>query len=148
MRPKVRGAPDGHLSSSLAPSEPICRQSMANAAFPWRPLGHLLVERGLIDKALAQQRREGRKLGEILILRTWVTPFGLAAALAAQHGVDLREDGDPPARGGDDAASGDAGGGGWKPLGRLLAEQGSISEVQLKQALAEQHASGARLGDI
>ena len=125
---------------------------MANATFPWRPLGGILVERGLIDetqleKALAAQRREGRTLGEILVERGWVSPFGLATALASQHGLNLRvEDGAAaadavPAAGAEPRA-------GWRPLGRLLVERGLLSEVQLRQALAEQQRSGRRLGDI
>jgi hypothetical protein len=124
---------------------------MANATFPWRPLGGILVERGLIDetqleKALAAQRREGRTLGEILVERGWVSPFGLATALASQHGLTLSVD--------DGAAAGTAAAGTaepraeWKPLGRLLVERGLLSEVQLRQALAEQQRSGCRLGDI
>jgi hypothetical protein len=123
---------------------------MANVGFPWRPLGQLLVERGLIDevqleKALAQQRREGRTLGEILVERGWLTRFGLAAALASQHGVELSHEDDP---GVTSAAAEEDGRGGWKPLGRLLVQRGLISEVQLKQALAEQYGSGRRLGEI
>jgi hypothetical protein len=126
---------------------------VANLAFPWRPLGTLLIERGLIDeaqleKALADQRREGRKLGEILVERGWVTPFGLAAALAGQHGVTLGAEGDASEGGGAGVSVVDAGGEGWRPLGRMLVERGLISDVQLKQALAEQYRSGSRLGEI
>jgi hypothetical protein len=125
---------------------------MANATFPWRPLGAILVERGLIDetqleKALAAQRREGRTLGEILVERGWVSPFGLVTALASQHGLALSVDEGADAA--DAAAAGTAEPrGGWKPLGRLLIERGLLTEVQLKQALAEQQRSGRRLGDI
>ena len=125
---------------------------MANATFPWRPLGGILVDRGLIDetqleKALAAQRRDGRTLGEILVERGWVSPFGLATALASQHGLTLSvDDGAAPA---DAAAAGTTEPqAGWKPLGRLLVERGLVSGVQLKQALAEQRRSGRRLGDI
>jgi hypothetical protein len=123
---------------------------VANVAFPWRPLGSILVERGLIDeaqleKALTAQRREGRTLGEILVERGWVTPFGLAAALASQHGLKLGQedrsaDGGEVAEGPTEAA--------WTPLGRLLLQRGLLTDMQLKQALAEQHGSGSRLGDI
>jgi hypothetical protein len=126
---------------------------MANAAFPWRPLGSLLVERGLIDetqleKALTDQRRDGRTLGEILVQRGWVTPFGLAAALASQHGLKLGREDDAPAGGETGPAAADGSAEGWKPLGRMLVQRGLISEVQLKQALAEQYGSGSRLGEI
>jgi hypothetical protein len=122
---------------------------MARVPFPWRPLGRILVERGLIDeaqleKALATQRREDRTLGEIIVERGWVTPFGLATALASQHGLELAavDAGEVQI-----AAPGEAETG-WKPLGRLLVERGLLTEVQLKQALAEQHDSGSRLGEI
>lgn len=125
---------------------------MANVAFPWRPLGAILVERGLIDevqleKALSAQRREGRTLGEILVERGWVTPFGLATALASQHGLKLGSEDDLSGGGGVSVAASEPETG-WKPLGRLLVERGLLSEVQLKQALAEQHERGSRLGEI
>jgi hypothetical protein len=126
---------------------------VASVPFPWRPLGGILVERGLIDeaqleKALAAQRREGRTLGEILVERGWVTPFGLATALASQHGLKLSQAGGDADGGEVGISAPDEAEGGWKPLGRLLVERGLLSEVQLKQALAEQHESGNRLGEI
>jgi hypothetical protein len=36
----------------------------------------------------------------------------------------------------------------WRPLGRLLVENGVISEVELEQALSVQAASGKRLGEV
>lgn len=125
---------------------------MANVTFPWRPLGSLLIERGLIDepqleKALAVQRREGLTLGAILVEQGWVTPFGLAVALAAQHGLTLSAD-ETATTAGVAAAEAPAEQAGWRPLGRLLVERGLVREVQLKQALAEQHETGQRLGDI
>jgi hypothetical protein len=125
---------------------------MANATFPWRPLGGILVERGLIDetqleKALAAQRREGRTLGEILVERGWVSPFGLATALASQHGLTLSVDDGSAAANAATAGTAEPGVG-WKPLGRLLVERGLLGEVQLRQALAEQQRRGLRLGDI
>jgi hypothetical protein len=126
---------------------------MAKVAFPWRPLGSLLVEKGLIDeaqleKALKTQRRDGRTLGEILVERGWVTPFGLAAALASQHGLKVSLEDGAPEEGGTPELAFEESGEGWKPLGRLLVQRGLLTEVQLKQALAEQHGSGSRLGDI
>jgi hypothetical protein len=35
----------------------------------------------------------------------------------------------------------------WRPLGELFVEKGLLSQEQLEQALAEQHAMGGRLGD-
>src|SRR4029453_16137693 len=68
---------------------------MGSNEFPWRPLGMLLVSDGLLseadlERALEQQERTGRLLGEILVARDCVTGTELAKALARQHGVELR----------------------------------------------------------
>ena len=60
----------------------------------WRPLGRLLVETGMLteaalDDALDEQRRSGRRLGEVLIARQALTPQALARVLALQQGVEL-----------------------------------------------------------
>lgn len=61
----------------------------------WRPLGKLLVEKGLLsdtalEEALAEQRqRRGRRLGEILVARGSLSGPTLALALAEQHGLHL-----------------------------------------------------------
>jgi hypothetical protein len=60
----------------------------------WRPLGRVLVDSGFLTTmelldALAEQRRQGRRLGELLIARGLLTPQALARALAAQQGVRL-----------------------------------------------------------
>jgi hypothetical protein len=60
----------------------------------WRPLGSLLVEKGMISdvqlkQALAVQNDEGGFLGEILVDRGWLTAADLVLALAAQLGLDL-----------------------------------------------------------
>ncbi len=66
-----------------------------NAADPvWRPLGQLLLEKGLIteaqlEEALADQRRSGLRLGEILVGRGWLSLAALTAVLAEQHGLEL-----------------------------------------------------------
>src|SRR5207247_385376 len=67
---------------------------MQPESFPWRSLGTLLVDEGLLtevqlDLALAEQRRSGRLLGQILVDFGYVTGLALARALAEQHGVDL-----------------------------------------------------------
>jgi hypothetical protein len=41
-----------------------------------------------LDEALAQQTREHRRLGEILVERGWIFPQDIARALATQHGID------------------------------------------------------------
>jgi len=56
---------------------------MDSAQFPWRPLGALLVEKGLLtgaelEQALAEQRRTGRVLGEILVGSGYVSGLALA----------------------------------------------------------------------
>jgi hypothetical protein len=60
----------------------------------WKPLGTLLVEKGLISdvqlkQALALQREEGGFLGEILVDRGWLTAADLVLGLAAQLGLDF-----------------------------------------------------------
>src|SRR5215475_14710567 len=60
----------------------------------WRPLGELLVEKGLVTKdeleaALAEQSESGRLLGAILVERGYVSGPALAVALAEQYGVEL-----------------------------------------------------------
>jgi hypothetical protein len=61
----------------------------------WRPLGEMLVEKGLATKeelehALAVQKETGRLLGAILVERGYVSGPALAVALAEQYGVELR----------------------------------------------------------
>src|SRR5258707_15350350 len=68
---------------------------MDTACFPWRPLGELLVERGILtevglEMAITEQRRTGRLLGVILVESGRVGAGELAPALAEQHGVELR----------------------------------------------------------
>jgi hypothetical protein len=60
----------------------------------WRPLGELLVDKGLVtreelDLALAEQSESGRLLGAILVERGFVSGPALAVALAEQYGVEL-----------------------------------------------------------
>ena len=59
-----------------------------------RPLGELLVDKGLVtndelELALAEQKESGRLLGAILVERGYVSGPALAVALAEQHGVEL-----------------------------------------------------------
>jgi hypothetical protein len=66
----------------------------AAAIIAWKPLGEMLVERGLLtvdelDDALAEQQRTGRKLGAILISRKLVSSPALTTILAEQVGVEL-----------------------------------------------------------
>jgi hypothetical protein len=66
----------------------------AASVISWRPLGELLVERGLLtsrelDDALAYQADSGQLLGAILVERKLVTGAVLTAFLAEQAGVEL-----------------------------------------------------------
>jgi hypothetical protein len=128
------------------------------ANFPWRPLGLLLVQKGLVsavelERALDEQRRTGRLLGQILVHSGYVTSLALTQALAEQHGVELRsaepdEEERPPAAQDDlpDLSGEDRD---WRPLGKILVDKGFLNEVELGQALAEQTESpDRRLGEI
>lgn len=64
----------------------------------WKPLGELLVERGLLttgqlDDALDEQARTGERLGAILVARKAVAGAVLTALLAEQAGVALETQG-------------------------------------------------------
>jgi hypothetical protein len=61
---------------------------------PRRPLGELLVGKGLVtedelEAALAQQRLDGRPLGQILVASGALTPQNLARTLTEQCGFDF-----------------------------------------------------------
>jgi hypothetical protein len=135
---------------------------VTDRGFPWRPLGELLVEEGLISElqlelALAEQRERGGRLGEIIFRLSWIPEVPLMRVLAAQHGIDLSLEGaadaTPAAAGAGAGANPAVGIAGatqreWRPLGRLLIEEGLIREAELEQALSEQRESGERLGRI
>jgi hypothetical protein len=60
----------------------------------WRPLGELLVKKGLVTEdelqhALKEQDETGRLLGTILVDRGFVSGPALAIALAEQYGVEV-----------------------------------------------------------
>jgi hypothetical protein len=64
------------------------------ARITWRPLGRLLVERGLLtdrelEQALAAQQTTGKRLGETIVELGFVSGPDLASALAAQYGLEL-----------------------------------------------------------
>lgn len=76
------------------PEEPAPGAKLAPVPDTWRPLGRLLVEKGLITQtqlveALLAQDETGGRLGEILVQRSAVTASQLAHALGEQHGVEL-----------------------------------------------------------
>jgi hypothetical protein len=138
---------------------------MDQAYFPWRSLGLLLVDKGLLtprdlELALDEQRRTGRLLGQILVGNGSVTGLALAQALTEQHGVELR-----PNNGAEEPLLTDsqrraeehsrhlpepeAQDRAWRPLGKLLVETWFLSETELEQALAVQRERpGRRLGEI
>jgi hypothetical protein len=60
----------------------------------WRPLGELLVDKGLVtedelERALKEQQETEKLLGAILVDRGFVSGPALAIALAEQYGVEL-----------------------------------------------------------
>jgi hypothetical protein len=64
------------------------------ARIPWRPLGRLLVEQGLLtaeelELALAKQEETGRLLGQTIVECGFVSGPELSNALAAQYGIEL-----------------------------------------------------------
>jgi hypothetical protein len=65
---------------------------------PWRPLGRLLVERGVISEqelkqALATQSATGKRLGEVLVEGGVVSGPALTLALAEQWGIEVSPEG-------------------------------------------------------
>ena len=67
---------------------------MEPARITWRPLGRLLVERGLLtdlelEQALAAQQTTGKRLGETIVALGFVSGPDLTSVLAAQYGVEL-----------------------------------------------------------
>jgi hypothetical protein len=118
--------------------------------YPWRPLGRLLAEAGLVDEpqleqALAEQQRTGHRLGEILVARGAISGPELIRALAEQSGIDVALAPEAEARAPEPAGDQPQA---WRPLGSLLVERGALSEEQLAEALSEQRANGRRLGEI
>ena len=64
-------------------------QNGSTTARPWRPIGEVLVDAGVItrnelDEALAEQRTTGRRLGEILIETGRISWLALAQAIGDQ----------------------------------------------------------------
>ena len=119
----------------------------AASLFPWRQLGTLLADEGLLTEtelelALDEQRRTGRLLGQIVVDRGYVSAFSLARVLSAQHGVELQQpevEPEPHLAEVPDT---------WRPLGRLLVEKQLITQTQLAEALLQQADTDGRLGEI
>ena len=96
---------------------------MLQARYSWRPLGALLVEKGLLteaelEAALSEQRRTGRLVGQILVESGVLSAFSLARALTEQHGVELPTETVLGAHANAQAT--------WRPLGKLLVEDGKV----------------------
>jgi hypothetical protein len=132
--------------------------------FLWRELGQVLLEENLIteeelDQALREQARSGRLLGQIIVANGYLSAFTLARVLTEQHGVRLSTTqapaaeaepvvqtespvlslADPPEFGADRP---------WRPLGKVLLDQGVLTEDQLDDALSQQEEYRGRLGEI
>jgi hypothetical protein len=120
--------------------------SAAVAMFPWRQLGTLLVDEGLLtptelELALDEQRRTGRLLGQIVVDRGFLSAFSLARVLSAQHGLELRRaEPETQPRLAPVPTT-------WRPLGRLLVDLRLITEPELEEALLAQK-DNRRLGEI
>ncbi|HEY6067586.1 MAG TPA: hypothetical protein VIU81_02755 [Gaiellaceae bacterium] len=132
--------------------------------FLWRELGQVLLEENLItedelEQALREQARSGRLLGQIIVANGYLSAFTLARVLSEQHGVRLSATAaaeaevegavkgddpplvlaDPPELGADRP---------WRPLGKVLLDQGVLTEDQLGEALTRQEENRGRLGEI
>jgi hypothetical protein len=123
-----------------------------NPEYPWRPVGELLVERGLLDEyeleSLLQQHRLSTKLfGEFLVSKRVVSADDVAGVIAEQHGLhlDSAPRPSPPPESGVGPAAGERT---WRPLGRILVEQGLLSESGLQRVLLSQQRQGALLGEL
>jgi len=122
----------------------------ASISFPWRQLGTLLVDEQLLtpdelEQALDEQRRTGRLLGQILVERGYVSAYSLARVLSEQHGVHLGPADEPQHEVAAEPTTTPEGP--WRPLGKVLVEHGFVTQAELDEALADQHAD-RRLGEI
>jgi uncharacterized coiled-coil protein SlyX len=67
------------------------------ARIPWRPLGRVLVEQGLLSEnelecALEEQASTGRRLGETLVELGFVSHGALSLALTQQYGIEPKSE--------------------------------------------------------
>jgi len=122
------------------------------AEYPWRPLGELLVKRGLLDEyqlepLLLEQRLTGQLFGEMLVAKRVVSPLDIAVVIAEQHGLHLAPDLRPaPAPAKADADTN--GGTRWRPLGRILVDKELLTESGLQRVLLAQRRRGGLLGQL
>jgi hypothetical protein len=121
------------------------------AEYAWRPLGELLVKRGLIDEyrlesLLLEQRLSGQLFGEMLVAKRVVSPLDMAVVIAEQHGLHLDPEHRPapPASGSAEANGGST----WRPLGRILVNRELLTESGLQRVLLAQRRRGGLLGQL
>jgi hypothetical protein len=123
------------------------------AEYPWRPLGELLVKRGLIDEyhleaLLLEQRMTGQLFGEMLVAKRVVSPLDMAVVIAEQHGLHLEPEKRPaPAPSAPEAAA-NGGSAKWRPLGRILVDKELLTESGLQRVLLAQRRRGGLLGQL
>jgi hypothetical protein len=70
------------------------RTGVEAAHVPWRPLGELLVESGVLTQdelelALEEQRLSGRRLGEVIVKQGFASGPAVTRAVAQQWGLEL-----------------------------------------------------------
>lgn len=116
------------------------------AEYAWRPLGELLVQRGLIDdyqleSFLLEQRLSGMLFGELLVAKHVVSPMDMAAVIAAQHGLHLAPEARPSPASPRLAQA-------WRPLGRILVDKDLLTESGLQRVLLSQRRNGGLLGQL
>src|ERR671911_256558 len=90
-----RAARAAARQGSAAAAPPADTALVEAARIPWRPLGRILVEQGLLtsdelEAALAQQERTGKRLGETIVECGFVSGPELSNALASQYGIELK----------------------------------------------------------
>jgi hypothetical protein len=116
------------------------------AEYAWRPLGELLVQRGLIDdyqleSLLLEQRLSGKLFGELLVGKRVVSPMDIAAVIAEQHGLHLAPEARPSPAAPQAARK-------WRPLGRILVDKELLTESGLQRVLLSQRRKGGLLGQL
>jgi hypothetical protein len=123
----------------------------------WRPLGELLVLRGLLAEddvasALLEQRRNRRRLGQILVARGVLSRAALESTLAEQagrlepesgFGAGLRDAIDVQRAGRRRTRRRSR-----PPLGEYLVRRGYLTDEDISRALADQAKSGKLIGEI
>ena len=114
------------------------------AEYAWRPLGELLVQRGLIDdyqleSLLLEQRLSGKLFGELLVAKHVVSPMDMAAVIAQQHGLHLAPEARPSPASPRLAQA-------WRPLGRILVDRELLTESGLQRVLLSQRRTEASSG--